>query len=111
MLPITALGEQTKVAEAAIEAGVKRFIPSEYGSDSSVGGCTTFPLMRTFTDGHSLKSEDVITAVPFFQPKKAQLDWLATQEDRISWTAIITGPFFDWVRLWLLQITPSVCFH
>lgn len=33
--------------------------------------------------------------MPFFAPKKAQLDWLKTQEDRISWTAIITGPFFD----------------
>ncbi|KAK2613271.1 hypothetical protein N8I77_000193 [Diaporthe amygdali] len=76
MLPIVALGEQAKVAEAAVKAGVKRFIPSEYGSDSS--------------------SADVIAVVPFFQPKKAQLDWLASQEDRISWTAIITGPFFDW---------------
>ncbi|GKT90374.1 isoflavone reductase family protein [Colletotrichum tofieldiae] len=64
MLPIMALEEQKKIAEAAIKAGVKRFIPSEYGSDSS--------------------------------PKKAHLDWLATKEDQISWTAIITGPFFDW---------------
>ncbi|KAH0421768.1 hypothetical protein CcaCcLH18_13242 [Colletotrichum camelliae] len=72
MLPIVALGEQQKVAEAAIKAGVKRFIPSEYGSDSS--------------------SDLVVEAVPFFQPKKAQLDWLASQEYLISWTAIITGP-------------------
>lgn len=36
MLPIIALSEQQNVAEAAIRAGVKRFIPSEYGSDSSV---------------------------------------------------------------------------
>lgn len=49
------------------------------------------------TDRNFPKSGDVIAAVPFFQPKKAQLDWLATQKDRISWTAIITGPFFDWV--------------
>ncbi|KAI8285913.1 Isoflavone reductase-like protein [Colletotrichum sp. SAR 10_98] len=76
MLPIVALGEQQKVAEAAIKAGVKRFIPSEYGSDSS--------------------SDLVIEAVPFFQPKKAQLDWLTSHEEHISWTAIITGPFFDW---------------
>ncbi|KAK2753982.1 NmrA-like family protein [Colletotrichum kahawae] len=76
MLPIVALGEQQKVAEAAIKAGVKRFIPSEYGSDSS--------------------SDLVVEAVPFFHPKKAQLDWLASQEYCISWTAIITGPFFDW---------------
>ncbi|KAH7129172.1 isoflavone reductase, partial [Dactylonectria macrodidyma] len=76
MLPILALEEQKKVAEAAIKAGVKRFIPSEYGSDSL--------------------SEHVIAAVPFFQAKKAQLEWLATKENQISWTGIITGPFFDW---------------
>ncbi|KXH30424.1 isoflavone reductase [Colletotrichum nymphaeae SA-01] len=76
MLPIVALGEQQKIVEAAIKAGVKRFIPSEYGSDSA--------------------SDEVIAAVPFFQPKKAHLDWLASKEDVLSWTAIITGPFFDW---------------
>lgn len=43
MLPIMALGEQAKVAEAAIKAGVKRFIPSEYGSDSSAGDFVTSP--------------------------------------------------------------------
>lgn len=36
MLPITALGDQGTIIEAAIAAGVKRFIPSEYGSDSTV---------------------------------------------------------------------------
>ncbi|GJC97933.1 isoflavone reductase [Colletotrichum higginsianum] len=35
MLPIMALEEQTKIAEAAIKAGVKRFIPSDYGSDTT----------------------------------------------------------------------------
>lgn len=42
MLPIIALGEQAKVAEAAVKAGVKKFIPSEYGSDSSVGDFSIF---------------------------------------------------------------------
>lgn len=36
MLPMTALAEQAIVIDAAIAAGVKRFIPSEYGSDSTV---------------------------------------------------------------------------
>ncbi len=36
MLPITALDQQGPLIEAAIAAGVKRFIPSEYGSDSTV---------------------------------------------------------------------------
>ncbi|OHW99714.1 isoflavone reductase family protein [Colletotrichum incanum] len=71
-----ALEEQKEIAEAAIKASIKRLIPSEYGPDSS--------------------SDDVVAAVPFFQPKKAHLEWLATKEDQISRAAIITGPFFDW---------------
>ncbi|KAH6977509.1 isoflavone reductase [Ilyonectria sp. MPI-CAGE-AT-0026] len=76
MLPITALGDQAVVIEAAIAAGVKRFIPSEYGSDST--------------------SDAVIAVVPFFEGKKKYLDYLKSQESSISWTALFTGPFFDW---------------
>lgn len=36
LMPIPAAGEQVTVIEAAIAAGVKRFIPSEFGSDNSV---------------------------------------------------------------------------
>ena len=36
MLPMIALSNQDIVIDAAIAAGVKRFIPSEYGSDSTV---------------------------------------------------------------------------
>ncbi|KAH8714705.1 isoflavone reductase [Ilyonectria robusta] len=76
MLPITALGDQAVVIEAAIAAGVKRFIPSEYGSDST--------------------SDAVIAVVPFFEGKKKYLEYLKSQESSISWTALFTGPFFDW---------------
>ena len=31
----TALGDQNKLIDAAIAAGVKRFLPSEYGSDTT----------------------------------------------------------------------------
>ncbi|GIJ92658.1 hypothetical protein Asppvi_001936 [Aspergillus pseudoviridinutans] len=56
MLPITALGDQGVVIEAAIAAGVKRFIPSEYGSDSTTffQGLTGFDLTTktvTLVDG------------------------------------------------------------
>ncbi|KAH6952438.1 hypothetical protein BKA56DRAFT_505108, partial [Ilyonectria sp. MPI-CAGE-AT-0026] len=37
-----------------------------------------------------------IQAVPFFEGKKKCLDYLKTEENVISWTAIITGPSFDW---------------
>ncbi|KAI6760394.1 hypothetical protein HG530_009254 [Fusarium avenaceum] len=75
-LPIVSLASQAVVIEAAIAAGVKRFIPSEYGSDYT--------------------NSAVVAAVPFFEAKKKYLDYLKTKEDVISWTALITGPFFDW---------------
>ncbi|KAM0145526.1 hypothetical protein ACHAPG_011579 [Botrytis cinerea] len=76
ILPIAALADQGMLIEAAIAAGVKRFIPSEYGSDST--------------------NPDMIAAVPLFEGKKRHLELLASKEDVISWTALITGPFFDW---------------
>ncbi|QKD57291.2 uncharacterized protein FOBCDRAFT_204257 [Fusarium oxysporum Fo47] len=75
-IPITSLDEQAVVIEAAISAGVKRFIPSEYGSDST--------------------NPAVVAAVPFFEAKKKYLDFLRTKENILSWTALITGPLFDW---------------
>lgn len=39
-LPILSLEAQAIAIEAAIVAGVKRFIPSEYGSDSTVSNPT-----------------------------------------------------------------------
>ncbi|KAL6710739.1 hypothetical protein ACN47E_007796 [Coniothyrium glycines] len=71
-----ALGDQNKLIDAAIAAGVKRFIPSEFGSNT--------PDKRT---------RDI---VPAFEAKKGTVDYLKTKEDVISWTSIITGPFFDW---------------
>ncbi|KAJ4142989.1 hypothetical protein NW765_000127 [Fusarium oxysporum] len=76
LFPILSLEAQAIAIEAAIAAGVKRFIPSEYGSDST--------------------NPDVIAAVPFFEAKKKYLDYLKSREDAISWTGLITGPFFDW---------------
>lgn len=50
MLPILALEEQKKLAEAAIKAGIKRFIPSAYGSDSLVR-ILFLPDSDTFSNG------------------------------------------------------------
>jgi hypothetical protein len=37
--------------------------------------------------------------VPFFSQKKEVVDYLRTKEqDGMSWTAFVNGPFFDWVR-------------
>jgi len=72
--------EQAKIIDAAVRAGVKRFIPSEFGSDTA--------------------SETVRGIVPIFNGKKQVVDYLKSKEsDTFSWTALITGPFFDWVSI------------
>ncbi|KAF2499643.1 isoflavone reductase [Lophium mytilinum] len=75
-LAAPALGDQPKFIDAAIAAGVKRFIPSEFGSDTA--------------------SAALRKAVPAFEGKKAIVDYLKTKEKEISWSAVITGAFFDW---------------
>lgn len=63
--------------DAAIKAGVKRFIPSEFGID------------------HSAPS--IVKKVPFVAAKEEILEYLKSKEDTgLTWTGIITGGFFDW---------------
>lgn len=68
------LASQTQLIDAAIAAGVKRYIPSEFGSN------TLDPR--------------VLEAVPIFQGKVDVRDYLKSKEKEISRTIIITGPFF-----------------
>ncbi|KAF2689416.1 isoflavone reductase family protein [Lentithecium fluviatile CBS 122367] len=68
--------EQVKLIDAAIAAGVKRFLPSEYGSNT--------------------QDQRVQDQVPIFAPKVNTVKYLRSKEDQISWSSIITGPFFDW---------------
>lgn len=71
--------DQAKIIDAAVSAGVKRFFPSEFGSDTS--------------------NADVRAIVPIFNGKRQVVDYLKTKESgTFSWTALITGPFFDWVN-------------
>jgi hypothetical protein len=70
------LGDQDKYIDAAITAGVKRFVPSEFGSDT--------------TDERNRK------LVPISDAKFGTVKYLKTKESEISWTGMITGPFFDW---------------
>ena len=71
-----ALGDQNKLIDASIAAGVKRFFPSEFGSD------TPNPRARE--------------VVPIFSAKIGAVAYLKSKESAISWTSVITGPFFDW---------------
>ncbi|TVY58581.1 Bifunctional pinoresinol-lariciresinol reductase [Lachnellula cervina] len=80
---------QINIIDAAIAAGVKRFIPSEFGADS-------------FNERAS--------KLPVFKNKVAVQQHLqeAAKEDKIEWTAILGGPFLDWgLARGLLGIHPK----
>ena len=46
-----------------------------------------------------VQNAEIIKAVPFFEGKQKYLQYLSSKEDVMSWTGIITGPFFDWVSI------------
>ncbi|KAI7002776.1 NmrA-like family protein [Hortaea werneckii] len=71
---------QKKLADAAVQAGVRRMIPADFGScDSST------------TEAQEL--------VPLFKHKadlRQYLQTLAAQHKGFTWTSLVTGHFFDW---------------
>jgi putative NADH-flavin reductase len=72
--------EQKTFIDAAIKAGVQRFIPSEFSSNTL--------------------SNAVRQLVPVFEPKKQVLDYLKEKEATgLTWTGLSTGPLLDWVQL------------
>lgn len=69
--------EQIPLIDAAIEAGVKRFLPSDFGSNVSGNEkCAELPV---FKNG-----------------KKVVQEYLKKKQGQISWTVIVNGIFFDW---------------
>lgn len=71
------IGQIKSLIDAAIKAGVKRFIPSEFGSDTS--------------------DSAVVDKVPIFGGKQEIAKYLQSKEPSgLTWTAIINGAFFDW---------------
>ena len=73
-----ALPSQKKVIDAAITAGVKRFLPSDFGADLTLEINRTIPFNMPKVDIHNYLKEKV----------KAHPDF--------SYTAVYNGPFFDW---------------
>lgn len=71
-----ALDLQKSLIDNAIAAGVKIFVPSEYGVDTSDRSSPNF--------------------IPFLEGKIAILDFLRERQDNISWFALVTGSLFDW---------------
>jgi len=74
----SALGApQIALIDAAKAAGVKRFLPSEFGSDT--------------------RNQKVLELIELFKGKKRTVDYLKTKEgDGFEWTSLITGPLLDW---------------
>ena len=79
---VSALGfpaklEEPKLIDAAVEAGVKRFVPSEYG----INNC--LPAARQLN--------------PVFGAKGDVMDYLKEKESQgLTWTCIPTGLWLDW---------------
>ena len=68
---------QFKLIEAAIEAGVQRFIPSEWGMDNG-----------------DLKNQELC---PIFKLKGQMSEYLGMREnDSFTWIAVATGIWLDW---------------
>jgi len=73
-----AVAAQRSLIEASVAAGVKRFFPSEFGSDT--------------TNAH-------VRSLPFFEAKlahQALLQQAADANTSLSYSLLITGPFLDW---------------
>ncbi|KAJ5623102.1 hypothetical protein N7490_011707 [Penicillium lividum] len=73
----TGFCEQRKFVDAALRAGVKRFIPSEFSANSL--------------------NTAVLQLLPLFGQKKELIEYLKTKEaEGLSWTGIATSGLFDW---------------
>ncbi|KAJ5266885.1 hypothetical protein N7478_009693 [Penicillium angulare] len=73
-----AIPQQKVVIDAAIKAGVKFFVPSEFG--------------------HDTMNEQAARLLPpcYVTQKRQIVEYLQTKEvDGLKWTAFVTGPFFE----------------
>jgi hypothetical protein len=92
---VTIKGSQTeiqeRIASACVQAGVKRFIPADFGScDSS--------------------SDRTKALVPLYKRKtelRERLRELAKQNPSFTWTSLVVGHFFDWetefLHIWIKE--------
>jgi len=65
--------------DAAAEAGVARFVPSEFGSDDTNPKAAAFPLYAAKVAAHR------------------HLEEAAAASPQFTWTSIVTGPLLGWV--------------
>lgn len=85
----SALGDQKKYVDAAIRAGVQRFLPSEFSA--------------------SCQDEAVLKLLPLFGQKTELIEYLKTKEaDGLTWTGVASSCLFDWVSPSLSQLVLSI---
>ncbi len=77
---LAALGEQQPITDAALAAGVKRLIPSEFGHNTQT---LSDPTLAKMLGGKTVALEYII--------KKAE------ENPGFTWTGLSTSMFFDWV--------------
>lgn len=76
----TNIADQRKVIDAAVAAGVKRFLPNEFGADTA--------------------AEAVGEKAEMFKAKAEVVAYLKQKEaEGLSWTALCVGMWIDWVSL------------
>ena len=79
------IGEETKIIDAAVKAGVKLFLPSQFGNNT--------------------QNQKACELLPILAGKAAVLEHLRKQEAKgLSWTAVTTGLAFDWVSLSIVDL-------
>lgn len=70
--------QQKAFINAAIKSGVKRFVPSEYSTNT--------------------RSDAVRSLLPLFEAKQEVLSLLKEKESvNFTWTGLAAGPLLDWV--------------
>lgn len=85
------LPTQRTIIDAAVRAGVRRFIPSEFGADT--------------------RNDALIINVPLVRQKRAILEHLqkvSAKTPSFKWTGISCAAFLDWVRNFLFPCSPKL---
>jgi hypothetical protein len=87
-----ALANQEIIIDAAVKAGVKRFIPSEFGINTTkiTGG-----IAKIFATK--------------IQIQKDRLKKAVEENEGFSWTGVSSSMFFDWVSTKILYCTNPKC--
>ncbi|KAL9608216.1 MAG: hypothetical protein Q9167_006938 [Letrouitia subvulpina] len=77
LMPPVNIDQHKTVIDAAAQAGIKRYLPGEFGSDT--------------------ENPDVVAMVPLFGAKVQILNYLKSKVSTgMTWTGVATGAFFDW---------------